>query len=506
LSRYPELKEKISVYIFGSTARGESPASSDVDFFFAVDNRDLDIDRNEIYKIYDEILKMAQEAGIEKSKNQYVYFLEPEQNQINAPEIQNEKMEISFNRFENNRVNLSLENFDGPTPFIDRALISGNDILADHLRPNKEKMKLYFLKNLEDLFEKLSKNYEPGKSRIKSILQRPINFIAWSNRLGLSQVDLEKEIKSIAFIRQYFSVQVESGDILRQGKYDQFLANASPALIAEFDQVFEGGIRKFDDLLVSIKKMQMKLKEIILSISKNWLKNFQGTKIATDALLTYFVKNIEGLKKLYPQFSVSHEDLINKYLNLILDEDVEKFINLEKSIVDLKNVPKNFRDQANQLFKSWFNVSAKFDLSEKLKYFSLIDALPRSINKANIVSFYVKLILEGERQFVVNFEKELEDYFKKSKGQSGQTVIDILGKNLKINFSSSIPKIKKAPVVLEEVKIVPQEIQDLIDLNEKYYQEGNLEKARTALTEIQRKGFIIKREKNKVVVFRQIEK
>jgi len=337
IAQYPEYKDHLGVYYFGSNARGQAPLNSDIDFFVVIKAKKPGdpIAR----QIYQELTQMALAAGIEKQQDMKYFYVLNEQS-VEANQALNQKTGISWNRFINPVVDISIQNFDSPTGLIDRILVAGPDLLKEELNINRDKMNVYFFNATDDQLRSLKKPAKPRNPLIKERFQRPLNVLAWAQKLGLIEADLSKESKQIIFIRQYLSYYVQSGDIFNEESIKHFLSKASPALKAEFETLF--GTNNYSEIIGYLEgPLTQKLEGLLNQLNQNCF-----TK-GSDQLLRYqisawshFYDNKKGFfgtdenKKRLFLLKVSE-----KYQKAIDENDMATFKKLDSTLAQMMHTP-----------------------------------------------------------------------------------------------------------------------------------------------------------------------
>jgi hypothetical protein len=269
------LKNKIALYVYGSASRGETPRASDIDALL-VSTADLDTTK----AFQSDLITLAYKAGISEAHIP-LYYTKKESVPIVEIEWQ-EKVKFgnsfSHNAFNESQTDLSLESHSGISHFVDRKVLSGPDLLKDKLSIDKNKAEYRLLNSLKNLPDYSDFSFK--KPRFKDTHQRPINIIAWANKLGISNIDTQPELRQVLFIREFLSVDLNNfTDTLTNDSFNEFFKKTENnlALRQEFIELF-GNIKTFQEMQKKqnelhdrIKSKADKLIEIITQ--KEYIKN-----------------------------------------------------------------------------------------------------------------------------------------------------------------------------------------------------------------------------------------
>ena len=322
--KYPDLnlKEKISTYYCGSASRqrGQMPSSSDIDaivvskadakitaeftteyYQMALDAGLVEPQRISTYMLNQELANPMEIPWSESTQNKSTEKKEPslppqpietpldESTQNKSTEKkENEKTrqridrKHSYNAFNDPQIDSSIREL-GFTPLIDRKPLSGPHLLENKLIVNKEKVQFRLLSGLGEL---PMYTYKPSKNpRFKDLTQRPLAYIYWANKLGVSNIDIQVENKQLMFLRQYLSSDTNNfSEVFSEESFNQFLAkteNGHP-LRVEFESLF-GKISNFEQMQIAVNSMmaniQNKTHQLVQILAKQ--------DFVRDQFLTY---------------------------------------------------------------------------------------------------------------------------------------------------------------------------------------------------------------------------
>lgn len=406
LNKYPEYRENISLYIYGSSSRKEVPLSSDIDFF-VVTKKSVPVEVAE--KICSEILTLCNITKIEKIEDHfYIYYID-QKKELSTVVDRNIK-KISWNRFTEKEVDQSITNFGDPLPFMEKELLKGSDLLGSQMVVDPQKMRIFFLKNICNLFSKVNQDYDSKKTRIKDIFQRPLNYIDWSNKLGLTAYDIKNYLQQVVFIRQYFSAYVNSGDILTENKFNEFMEKASSSLKNDFHRVFGKEISNYNELIIYLESMKQQIKQLLANISVQWLSGF------SDSLITYFAALIYGLKKRLLEDGDSleitnevFEQIIFCYTEAVDNKEIEKIIAYEKAINSLDSIERKYRGYAVLLLHAWAKFSGvKRDFKLYLDYLFKISRMQDRDKIKKSMFMYINALKNYDEQKIKKMEAEID--------------------------------------------------------------------------------------------------
>jgi hypothetical protein len=312
------LKNKMSLYLYGSVGRGEATTASDTDYML-VSSADKQITQD----LSEDLALLAYRASIGEPKIPVYYTDEPK---VPAPTIpwnagnNNTLNNYSYNGFRDKEVPLSEDNHSRISRFIDQSLLTGPDLLKNQLIVDKDKAHYRLLDSIAHL---------PGyglwqlkKISFKDQVQRPANIIQWANQLGISNINIQKELRQILFVRQFLSLDLgDFAEKLTPQSFQDFLKNTknNPQLTQEFRELF-GNIKKSSEMQTTLQTLNLRVQNKTNALIEIIMQN----QYVADQLLSYRVSELMNMfrfinpQKINPDtqktIQTSYVQLLKKHL------------------------------------------------------------------------------------------------------------------------------------------------------------------------------------------------